>query len=116
MPQVARLPSRGEIRDLVARHSGELLAAAKRGDNTRHLSLDHIDKLKAYAALLPPEEAIAFLKMVAEESDSWAMHTEAQTDARARHAAAQEHRLATRLFLIVVAIAIGGGIWVWFHF
>jgi hypothetical protein len=63
----ARLPTRSELRELVAEHRMEIREVAVVGANPRELMLDHQKKLRAYAANLSRDAAAAFLRMYAEE-------------------------------------------------
>jgi hypothetical protein len=63
----ARLPTRTELRELVAEHRMEIREVTAVGANPRELMLDHQKKLRAYAANLSRDDADSFLRMSAEE-------------------------------------------------
>jgi hypothetical protein len=63
----ARLPTRAELRELVAEHQMEIDEVVAVGANPKQLTLDHQKKLRAYAANLSGQDATAFLRMYAEE-------------------------------------------------
>jgi hypothetical protein len=80
----ARLPTRAELRELVAEHQMEIREIVAVGANPQQLTLDQREKLRAYAARLSKEDAAAFLRMYAEE-----------TTAATTEAADSPRRLAT---------------------
>lgn len=108
-PDSARLPSRAEIRQLVADHQATLGEVVSRGGNPHQASLDHLDRVHAYAALLAREDALAFLTMVTEESDATRLMTERET---AAHEARETMKANAILALVFIAI-VAAGVYFW---
>ena len=64
----ARLPTRAELRELVAEHQMQIREVVLVGANPQQLRLDQRAKLHAYAAMLSKDDAVTFLRQYAEES------------------------------------------------
>lgn len=108
----ARLPSRQEIRQVVAQMQAELLACAQRGENPHHLALDHSDRVEAYAARLSTEDAAAFVSMFAEESQAAAAYTQAakqRSEVQALGAGIVWYQIGS----VMVALLLGLVLWIW---
>lgn len=79
-----RLPSREEVRAVVAQQQRAMLAAAQRGENPHHVALDNTDKLHQFAAALGavhgPVSASTFLAMWTEEVEASSAALAAETD------------------------------------
>lgn len=105
----ARLPSRAEIRQLVATHHAALRAVAGRGGNPHQTSLDQLDQVRTYAALLDPADGLAFLTMYTEEGDAAARQTEVEADALHAALSVKEARAAQQaqgLVMVVVFVVV----------
>lgn len=108
MTRKPAIPSRAEIRQLVATHHAELRAVAGRGGNPHHTSLDQLDKVRTYAALLDAADGLAFLTMYTEESDAAARQTEVETDALRAALSVKEARAAqqARGLVMIIVFAV----------
>jgi hypothetical protein len=100
----ARLPTRGELRELVAEHRMEIREVTAVGANPRELMLDHQKKLRAYAANLSQDDATAFLRMYAEEMTAAGGTGEGEPPLLATPAAAESTGVRATGPLIVVAV------------
>jgi hypothetical protein len=103
----ARLPTRSELRELVAEHRMEIREVTAVGANPRELMLDHQKKLRAYAANLSQDDATAFLRMYAEEMTAAGGAEEGEPPLLAAPAAAESTSVrATGPLIAVVIIAV----------
>ncbi|MEO6526582.1 MAG: hypothetical protein ABIP93_08160 [Gemmatimonadaceae bacterium] len=101
----ARLPSREELRELVSAHQMEIREVVAVGANPQQLTLDHREKIRAYAAQLSKEDAAAVLRMYAEETT--AATTQPMGDARlAAPAAAPKRSMTGVTAAIAVVVAV----------
>ena len=75
----ARLPTRSEMRELVAEHRMEIREVEAVGANPQQLTLDHREKIRAYAALLSRDDAAKFMRMYTEETTAAASQPASDT-------------------------------------
>jgi hypothetical protein len=68
------LPSRQEIRSLVAEHSRELDLVIHSGGNVHQCYLDQADRVNAQARVLGPADGAVFLRIYAEEMEAADKH------------------------------------------
>lgn len=67
------------MRHLASQNSVLLRAAAASGRNAFQVGIDNSDKIRAYAKLLKPEEAVVFLNMYTEELNAITSQTKVET-------------------------------------
>lgn len=75
-PPSPRLPSRTEIRQLAEDNHQARVSVAEAGGNVYQTSLDQMDKIQNYVALLPFEDGTLFLTMYNEECAAIVGHTQ----------------------------------------
>jgi hypothetical protein len=98
----ARLPTRAELRELVAEHQMQIREVVAAGANPQQLMLDHRQKLHVYAGHLSKDDAATFLRQYAEESA--AASEKPATDARLLQAPVVATPSTTRVLVAVVVV------------
>jgi hypothetical protein len=102
----ARLPTRAELRELVAEHRMEISEVTAVGANPRELMLDHEKKLRAYASNLSPDDASTFLRMYAEEMTAAAGTNEPDARLLAGPAGAAAWRTRATVPIITLSVIV----------
>jgi CHASE3 domain sensor protein len=98
------LPSRAEVRDLVARETAEQREAIAGGGNPHQVRLDQRDKIIAYAALLSPDDGLAFVEMHTEEVIAETRQIETDTARVLAQTAAFEAQQNAKALIIVAVV------------
>jgi len=102
----ARLPTRAELRELVAEHRMEIREVSAVGANPRELMLDHQKKLRAYAGNLSRDDAESFLRQYAEEMTAAGGTDAGEAPLLASPPASRAPRVrATTPLVVILAIA-----------